>query len=140
MGKRRGNGEAVVVADMHRVWNTRKVECLVIACLWSTFSRLAGMFLAIESLVTKTWRSLLLLQTLSMVALNLLLIILCLFMGPLIPGILWEFWRIFTKVLLPSTPQCADMDSDKLSDSEELKAARMKIGQLIKVWVSNARK
>ena len=55
-------------------------------------------------------------------------------------GVLEDLHEGATSIFIPGASHCADMDSDKLSDSEELKAARMKIGQLIKVWVSNARK
>ena len=55
-------------------------------------------------------------------------------------GVLEDLHQGATSIYIPGTSHCADMDSDKLSDPEELKAARVKIGQLIKGWVSNAKK
>ena len=55
-------------------------------------------------------------------------------------GVLEDLHEGATSIFIPGASHCADMDSDKLFDSEELKAARVKIGKLIKVWVSNSRK
>ena len=55
-------------------------------------------------------------------------------------GVLKDLHEGAPSIFIPGTSHCADMYPDDYSDPEELTAARIKIGQLIKGWVKNARK
>ena len=55
-------------------------------------------------------------------------------------GVLKDLHEGAPSILIPGTSHCADLLPDDYSDPEELIAARIKIGQLIKGWVKNARK
>ena len=55
-------------------------------------------------------------------------------------GVLEDLNEGAPSIYITGTSHCADMYPDKSSDPEELTAARVRIGGLVKGWVENARK
>jgi len=55
-------------------------------------------------------------------------------------GVLEDLHEGAPSIYITGTSHCADMYPDKSSDPEELTAARLRIGGLVKGWVENARK
>jgi len=55
-------------------------------------------------------------------------------------GVLEDLHEAAPSIYITGTSHCADMYEDAPSDPEELTAARVKIGELVKGWVEHARK
>jgi len=55
-------------------------------------------------------------------------------------GVLEDLHEGAPSIYITGTSHCADMYADAASDPEELTAARLRIGGLVKGWVENARK
>merc|ERR1711887_70967 len=55
-------------------------------------------------------------------------------------GVLEDLHEGAPSIYITGTSHCADMYADAASDPEELTAARIKIGGLVKSWVQNAKK
>merc|ERR1712168_864567 len=55
-------------------------------------------------------------------------------------GVLEDLHEGAPSIYITGTSHCADMYGDSSSDPEELTAARIRIGELVKGWVENARK
>merc|ERR1711942_632301 len=55
-------------------------------------------------------------------------------------GVLEDLHEGAPSIYITGTSHCADMYEAKESDPEELTAARIRIGNLVKSWVQNAKK
>ena len=50
-------------------------------------------------------------------------------------GVLEDLNEFAPAIFITGTSHCADMKQDSSSDPEELKAARLRIGELVKSWI-----
>ena len=50
-------------------------------------------------------------------------------------GVVEDLNKLAPAIFIPGTSHCADMYEDSPSDPEELKAARLRIGELVRSWI-----